>query len=174
MKIREIAILLAVLVLAAVLIAACAPSNSWNAAQEMYKQAKGVQAIIQNQPVLDLGGYSWDRSILNQLAAWRNKPTPTWTYIIEYGIVIEVCPSLGFPIPYGTQLTAPDYNDEPQPEPDSLYRPDNAEATYVMCVEPDGSLVPTYHEPRMSTMPYKVKADKVLERETEPTVKITP
>lgn len=157
----------------------CATTGTQNVRQESAQQALGVSAIIQNQPVPDLGGYSWDREVMSKVLLWRNKPQQTYAYMIDFGKTFEVCPSLGMPIPFATQITSPEqenytYYSLPQPEPDSLYRPDSAEATYIMCLNVDGTVTPTYWEPRMFVLPYRIKADVILERITEPAFKIEP
>ena len=51
------------------------------------------------------------------------------------------------------------------PEPNGLYPPDNAAATIVNCVNPDGSLTPTYWEDNVFALPYRIKSDRMIERE---------
>ena len=88
-------------------------------------------------------------------------------------IIVEICPSIGYPIPYSTQLTNPEkveYRTSggmailPNAEPNSLYTPSSSEATIVSCVNSDGTLTPTYFENRVFSLPYKIKSDRVLEK----------
>jgi len=91
-----------------------------------------------------------------------NAKLVTYTYTLDMtGKRHTVCPttSIGFGIPYATQYTTPErpYGEYqtgmiglPQPEPNTLYMPSNAEATWVICLHPDGkTLAPTYVEPRI-------------------------
>ena len=92
------------------------------------------------------------------------------------GKIIEICPSIGYPIPYSTQLTNPQiltYNKVvggvvegaiSNPEPNGLYPPDNAAATLVQCVNPDGSVSPTYIEWYVLAFPYRIVSDVQLQR----------
>jgi hypothetical protein len=89
------------------------------------------------------------------------------------GQIVEICPSIGYPIPYSTQITSPEriervyqgeYEVISNPEPNGLYPPDNAAATIVNCVNPDGSLTPTYWEDNVFALPYRIKADRLIER----------
>lgn len=98
----------------------------------------------------------------------------TYTYAPDMnGKLHKVCPgaSIGFPIPYAAQYTAPKalryvkslYPDgtqssnthlfeADQPEPNGLYMPAAADATYVMCVHPQtGEPTPVYAEDRLRT-----------------------
>lgn len=51
------------------------------------------------------------------------------------------------------------------PEPNGLYTPDDASATLIQCVNPDGTVNPTYIEDNVMTFPYRLQADIVLKRE---------
>lgn len=163
-------------------VASCgAPSSN---AIESQQQQRGTQAIVQNQPVPDLGGYSFERQIVIETYVARNKGTATYTYFMtDYnGLVIELCASRGYPIPYATQITAPEamlnfsasYYRLPQSEPNSLYSPQSAEATLVQCVNKDGSVSPLYIEQRVFALPYRIKSDKVLQKfdDADPSFKI--
>src|SRR5512139_2535547 len=118
---------------------------------EQAQQAEGVASITQNQPVPDLGGYSFEQQIVIETYLARNNTIATYVYMFAMdGKIIEICPSIGYPIPYSTQLTAPDvalfqYTGDPvvpNPEPNGLYPPGDAAATLVQCVNPDGSVTP--------------------------------
>lgn len=139
---------------------------------ETQQRQSDLKNIIQNQPVPNLNGYSLERDIVIQIVNARNSRLPTHTYYYNdfTGKVIKVCDSIGLPIPYSTQLTAPEaevlsgghYTNLPQPEPNSLYSPDSAEATIVACVGADGTIIPTYWEPRVFALPYEINSDLEL------------
>ena len=135
---------------------------------ETDQQEKGVAAIVQNQPVPDLGGYSLERANLIRIMILRNQKIATYSYFFTItGTIIEVCPSQGFPFPYATQLTAPEVYrytgvTVPQAEINSLYSPQSADASWVLCVV-DGIAVPTYFEEKIEAFPYRIKADIILE-----------
>jgi len=96
----------------------------------------------------------------------------TYSYTLDMaGKRHKVCPttSVGYGIPYAAQFTAPKavravrpvYSDGTQsstphvaemdqPEPNGLFMPSSADATWVLCLHPDGKrLAPTYVEPRV-------------------------
>lgn len=89
----------------------------------------------------------------------------TYTYTLDMnGKRHKVCPStsIGFGIPYSTQYTNPqqvvrtyangDYSSEviAQPDPNALFSPGSADATWVLCLNPDGKQIsPTYVEPHI-------------------------
>ncbi len=105
----------------------------------------------------------------------------TYTYVTDLqGKLHNACPgsnSIGFPIPYATQFTAPKaavarhpiYSDgsersteyrifeADQPEPNGLFMPSSAEGTWVVCLNPETKeLAPTYIEDRVRTYLYRV------------------
>ena len=166
MKFYIIALLLAVFMLIGCDIQ---PSS---AELEHTQQEGGQKALIQNQPVPTLS-YSMERHLLSEIYLARNRKVATWTYTRDMqGNIMEICPSIGFPIPYATQLTNPlqtkgDFDQGTaigNPEPSGLYAPSSAEGTWVACVDKDGSITPTYWEDRVFAMPYRIKAKLKLER----------
>ena len=80
--------------------------------------------------------------------------------------------SIGYPIPYATQYTAPsrparayETHEEgnitvPQADPNGLYSPASADATWVLLKDPNSkNVVPVYSEPKLVTLPYKLPFD---------------
>lgn len=129
-------------------------------------------AIVNNQPIPDFGGYSFERAVVIETYLARNRAINTYSYTLtETGILVEICASKGYPIPYATQLTSPDRRVTgleavvSNPEPNGLYSPDSAEASYIMCINADGSVAPTYWEARVFSLPYRIQADRILERD---------
>lgn len=84
----------------------------------------------------------------------------TYTYVKDMnGGYRLLCESVGFGLPYATQYTNPQkLTDEqidkgylvmPQPEPNGLFMPDSAEATWIICKSPkDGKPSVIYVEER--------------------------
>lgn len=133
-----------------------------------------VTAIVRNQPLPNLGGFSFEREVARTTLVARNRDVvATYTYLmvptVQGGQIIEICASLGYPIPYGVQLTAPNL-----PEPNGLYSPGDAAATWVNCVNDDGTVTPTYFEDNVFALPYRIKADRVLEHTSQTTLKMNP
>lgn len=135
-------------------------SNQVNDQQTIYSQ---------NQP-LHKYNYSPERDEYQQIYDFRMKGGNTWTVFYSMGKPIFVCPSIGFPIPYTTQVTNPEQVHSgsstadpsvviPQAEPNGLYT-GTTNATEVLCVRslPGGGseTVPVYSEPDTITLPYPV------------------
>lgn len=166
------------LLLIALLFTACAPTSVSDVEQS--QQEAGNMAIIQNQPVPDLGGYSFERQIVIETYLARNRTISTYAYIMTYdGRFIEICPSIGYPIPYSTQLTNPERVERysaaivlPNAEPNSLYPPESAAATLVQCVNPDGSVSPVYVEENVQAFPFRIVSDIQLQRAGEPSFSV--
>jgi hypothetical protein len=71
---------------------------------------------------------------------------------------------VGYPLPYSTQYTNPmkvdSYNHSivlPQADPNALFMPASAEATFVMMIDPEGKPRPVYFEPRVTVSPFPLQ-----------------
>lgn len=137
---------------------------------EREQQESNQRSLIDNQPIPNLGGYSFERYVVIQTYLARNRTIATYTYTMTEidGKIIEICASIGYPIPYATQLTNPLQvaagGPIGNPEPNGLYSPDNAEGTIINCANGDGTITPTYWEPRVFALPYRIKSDIQLQR----------
>lgn len=137
-----------VVILTLLLLSGCDSANSVEA------QAVGQQQSIyvQNQPAPTFE-WSLERHLMIQLYRARNQRVTTYSYVVSpmTGRVMFSCPSMGYPIPATTQLTnteAADVNGHvlPQAEPNGLYSPTETHATWVMCLRPNGDVMPVYIE----------------------------
>lgn len=161
MKLKQI-ILVAVLALAAV---ACGTPTSGNANTNEATQVNRQQDIYNKTQPIPLFDYSQDRATLLQIYSAKNEARQTWAVVFSNnGVPLWSCPSIGFPIPTTTQLTNPDsygggaygYFTLPQAEPNGLYTGDSL-ATYILCVRPNGDVVPLYAEPLVMLFPFEIK-----------------
>lgn len=169
-------VLALVSIMTAVVLAGCLDNSGAQARyQESVQQGKGVLAIVQNQPVPDLGGWSLEREIVRQTYLARNQNVATYSYLFTMdGKIVEVCASIGYPIPYSTQLTNPEVYASsggtlPQAEPTGLYPPSNAAATLVQCAVGEGKVSPVYIEDNVLTLPYRIRSDYQFARVDETT-----
>ena len=96
----------------------------------------------------------------------------TYTYLWSemQGKVMFFCNSIGYPIPYSTQYSAPEsmqywhatesrwgVDRLPQAEPNGLFTPGAAEGTWIMCQDAEKKDVrPVYVEPRVVVSPFKL------------------
>jgi hypothetical protein len=94
---------------------------------------------------------------------------PTWTYIVDLaGKRHLLCRSLGYGIPYATQFSNPQkivYPQAldrpmafPQAEPNGLFMPASAEATWIIMVTPAGPK-PIYVEPKVIVSPVELSPE---------------
>lgn len=158
---------LAVLVPVIALAVACGNVNQ----SVTHDQDQTNSQLQQYQKVQPVPYYDWSeqRNTLIQIYNAKNEARETWAVIESItGEALWACPSIGFPIPADTQLTNPDqiavtqngstwYDGVvPQMEPDGLYASSGTDATYVLCVRPDGKAVPIYTEQKVSTFPFPV------------------
>jgi hypothetical protein len=147
-------------------IAICAPlllaneggcdSTPSAASKEQAVQNTQMEQFLRNQPVPSFD-WSLERHMLIQLYAARQRATNTFSVVqSEFtGKVLWSCPSIGFPLPYATQLTNPQqvryFNEHlnavvAQQEPNGLFTPQQSEATWVPCVDEKGKITPVYEE----------------------------
>ena len=131
---------------------------------EQSSQDLQMQQFLRNQPV---PSYDWslERHMLIQLYAARQKATNTFSVVqSEFtGKILWSCPSMGFPLPYATQLTNSlqliQKNDSGhwydgvvgQQEPNGLFSPPAADGTWVPCVDEKGRITPVYEERKVTT-----------------------
>lgn len=120
------------------------------------------QIYAQNQPIPRYD-YSIPRDTLIQI---YNQTIPrvvsTHSYFVTHmGQVVFDCPSRGYPITGGTELTNPTQwvgsggavvN---QADPDGLFHPATSLGTYVLCVRANGDVVPVYSETDVITLPFE-------------------
>lgn len=153
-KLRYILYMLIALV-TGVIVSACNSADT----REQYQVQNQQNQYLNTQPP-PFFDYSLERYEMTELYKARNNAVATWTYRqSEYtGEILFSCPSVGFPIPGGTQLTNPErYNTNganlPQAEPNGLFSPPTAEGTWVMCLDPSGKAFPVFVEPHVITSP---------------------
>lgn len=108
--------------------------------------------------------YSLELASVIQIYNARNEARATNTFMFSMtGNVLFNCPSRGFPIPYGVQLTNSEYQvydggsvTLPQPEPNGLYSGGaTTAATWILCSRADG-LAAIYSEPDVMSFPFPV------------------
>jgi hypothetical protein len=91
----------------------------------------------------------------------RDEQISTFTYISNNSGLHFICNSVGYGLPYATQYTNPErYHvngaNLPQPEPNDLFMPSQADATWVLCSTPKG-IVPVYIESTIVVSPTELK-----------------
>lgn len=131
----------------------------------------------QYQPV-PFYSFSLTRKLLTDLYAAQNEAAATYTYVqSEYtGKVLWSCPSIGYPIPVGTQLTNGQklagwvdpregrsadrfYSDAvvQQAEPNGTFSPVTGSGTWIMCVGSTGKVWPRYEEKLVTASPVPLR-----------------
>lgn len=131
---------------------------------------KQNKIYFDNQP-LHVYDYSAPRDVMLQLYDALTPHMPdTWTVFYVAGVgAVDVTPSKGYPIPFGVQLTSPQYPKMhgsdgiapmPQPEPTGLYTDGvQTSASWVLAVNEQGYVIPEYHEEMCVCYPFEVQID---------------
>ena len=137
----------------------CQSEGQKAASAESEQQGAAYRNILRNQPPPTFD-FSIERKIMIALYEARQHSIATYSFVqSEYtGKVLWSCSSLGYPIPYSTQLTNPSQvvwgehgsTTIPQNEPNGLFPPASSEATWVPCVDEHGNITPVYEEKRVT------------------------
>lgn len=178
----------AIILLAGVVLtlAACGITNQ-SLTQDQNQTNSQLQTYQKVQPV---PFYNWSeqRNTLIQIYNAKNEARNTWAVVESMtGVALWSCPSVGFPIPADTQLTNPDqiaatqmgstyYSGVvSQMEPDGLYSSTATDATYVLCVRPNGQIVPIYTEQKVSMFPFEVSVvdGKIVDKGGDSNIEVT-
>jgi hypothetical protein len=138
-------------------------------AKETEQQQVGNQQALyvktQPPPYFD---WSQQRDILIQIYKAKNSSLATYSYTTSpfTGKITWESPTIGFPISGGTELTNPQqvvdgyYSHSlviAQAEPDGTYSPSTSLGTWILCVNPDGTLSPAYIEDNVRTFTTPMK-----------------
>lgn len=158
--------------LAAVALSACSPDTAAT------RQA-GATVTITQEADRKVGmprvvNFS-EREFAKQVIEDRDRTITTYVYLQSLnGKLHCLGPAIGYGIPYGVQFTAPEYPQWAaaarsdgttgmadiyqlaQPEPNGLYMPDNAAATWIRVKGPDGKSVPLMVEPDITVSPFEI------------------
>lgn len=102
----------------------------------------------------------------------------TYTYLFSElrGCLVPFGNTVGYPLPYATQFTNPakietsqvnvGYAILPQADPNGLFSPASAEATWSLMKDPGGSDTGVvYSEPRLVVMPFKADESSICSRQ---------
>lgn len=164
-----------------VLLTACQEDKSGSSRETIATlQNQEQAAIIVGMPAIK---NFTEKRLAKDIYELRDQPNiVTYTYTTDWnGKLHSVCPttSIGMPIPYAAQYTAPKTSrvvypvypdgtqssslqhvyDADQPEPNGLYMPSSADGTWVVCLSPDGmKALPVYIEDKVRTLPFPVAA----------------
>ena len=168
----------AVAMLAMLLLAGCVGETSNSQTTEQRATERNQAQLNQAQPVPAFS-FSQERETLIQIYRLRNDARNTYTvFYSDLGTPLWTCPSIGYPIPGGTQITNPSkivenvyigqdgktyrgagYSVVPLAEPNGLYTDPNTNSTWVLCVRQGGEIVPVYSEPKVMTFPFLVRIE---------------
>lgn len=105
-----------------------------------------------------------EKRLLKQLYELRDQEglqTFTYTQALD-GSLRFLCNSVGYGMPFSAQYSNPERKLNmsemtlPQPEPNGLFMPEGLSATWVLCVDPQGTPRPVYLEPVIVVSPFQL------------------
>jgi len=162
-----------------VFLAGC-PAESGDSVDRVASDQASLR-FSRNQP---MHSYDFTQARQNMLAAQDALALGSNSFTVQMmpgiGRTFE-CPSVGFPLPFGTQLTNPEkaINGSitlPQIEPYGLFPPADVAATLANCILPNGQIGIFYSEPDLTTFMFDVRYNpetKMYEIPPNSTSKIT-
>jgi len=152
----------------------CADNSQRASEKAVVDRQQSIYLTAQPVPTFD---YSLERDRVTGLYRARMNAAQTWSvWRSTTGVVEGDCPSSGYPLPYGVQLTSPEViawsssqggaGIVPQAEPNGLFTNGvTSTATWVFCVT-DGAITPVYVESVVTVYPYPVEVDPQTGRVT--------
>ncbi len=145
-----------VVIIAALALGACAGEVDRNRSYEQ-EASVGEGARQVGLPAIT----NWqEMRMMKDLFELRDKAVVTYAYLQAYdGSLRCYGEGIGFALPYGTQFSNPENvtTGKPQAEPNGLFIPDAADATWYMMKDPsDGKLKAVQTEPNMIVSQFKL------------------
>lgn len=162
------------LALAAALVTAC-----YQADEARTRQAQATRTMTDNADrevgMPRISAFQ-ERRFAREIMEARDTTVTTYAYVQDLnGHLHCLGQAIGYGLPYGVQFTAPEYPQWLRPggqegmpadaylvsqaEPNGLYMPDNAEASWVRLVNPaTGRATPVYVESRLTISPFPLPA----------------
>jgi len=140
----------------------CGDSATEKASEDVQQLAQRLYSEVGTPEITNFQEYKFAKQIMEM----RDERITTYTYHVDRnGNRHFICKSVGYGLPYSTQLTNPKqfqnsfgdaYAKLPQREPNGLYMPDNVDATWVLCAAGAGGIEPVYSEPQLFVSPVPI------------------
>ena len=152
------------------------PLLGGEATESADKKMNRAQEQLSTEAVMQIGmpaivNFQENRMAKSILEA-RDKTIATTTYIVaeNSGQLFKLCDSIGYGLPYATQFTSPmrpaRYEETgphgevyalPQADPNGLFSPAQADATWIFCLDPETKKdKPVYVEPKVIVSPFPI------------------
>lgn len=151
-------------------LAACGPEGSASNEAEQAVAQQQLDGFLKAQPV-PIFNWSQLRQNLIEIETAQANTTATTTFFFNQGVAdpVDVCSSIGFPIPATYQLTNPDQVERhsgdgggnftfSQLESTGVYTADTS-GTYVICIDGNGQAYANYWEGFVKTVTGPAKWD---------------
>lgn len=145
-----------------VMLPGCGETPTEKASEDVQQLAKRLYSEIGTPEINNFQEYKFAKQIMEM----RDQRITTYTYHVDRnGNRHFICKSIGYGLPYSTQLTNPKqfkssfgdaYGKLPQREPNGLYMPDNVNATWILCSDGEGGVEPVYSEPKLFVSPVPI------------------
>jgi hypothetical protein len=135
----------------------CAPTADQQRAAEQQRSLQQAAAQVGMPAIQNFQ----EQRMVKDLYEKRDKAIVTYAYLQAIdGSLRCYGEGAGYPLPYSAQFTSPTIpgvNHDQQAEPNGLFMPDSAAATWYMMKNPaDNKLYAVYTEPNMIASPFKL------------------
>lgn len=154
MKFTKVFVFAAVLVLAGLIAVACGGVDY----QRSIEQEQALQEGAAQVGTPAITNFQ-EMRLVKQLYELRDTQISTYAYLQSNdGSLRCLGEAIGYGIPYSAQFTNPvNINGRPQAEPNGLFMPDSASASWIMLFNPEtGKASPVYVEPNLVVSQFKL------------------
>lgn len=161
MKFTKVFVFAAVLVLGSLIAVACGSVDS----QRSIEQEQNLQQAAAQVGLPSITNFQ-EMRLAKQLYELRDTQISTYAYLQSNdGSLRCLGTAIGYGIPYSAQFTNPEgLNGRPQAEPNGLFMPPEASATWIMLLNPEtGKASPVYVEPNLVVSQFKLPCKQLDE-----------
>ena len=162
---------------AALMLGACDQTQSQPTSDQKMNQAQERLASEAFSAVGMPAIVNWqEKRMAKSIIEARDTTRATITYVMaeNTGQLFKLCDSVGYGLPYATQFTSPmkaqtlsgvheyGFVTLPQADPNGLFSPASADATWVFCLDPATKKdKPVYVEPKVIVSPFPLELTPV-------------
>lgn len=137
--------------------------------KDTIQQEQQLSQVQQQAGLPNIVNYT-EKKLAKMLLELRDEQKlSTYSYISNQTGLHFLCNSIGYGIPYATQITNPEKTESngysggwavtrPQAEPNGLFMPSAADASWTICAGKNGELAPVYVEAQLIVSPFKLAA----------------
>lgn len=147
------------------LITSCVDSSPSTDDLDRVKQEKILREGQRQTGLPNITNFTEKKLAITLMNLRDQQGVASYTYVTNATGLHFICDSVGFGLPYSTQITNPNKLESyssywaapmPQAEPNGLFMPGSAAASWAICAVPGGGVSPVYVEGDLLVSPFKL------------------